>query len=186
MANELRCVYSKTGATVTAKAFYDNAGTMAQRTGTASLTEDVTGIYGGDASGITGLVNDDTVVYYDGTAIIASETYDDGSPAQVDLIDAPNSTAIAVMQSGLSTHTAANVATEIFDFTGITAGGDWSFEKVLKVLAAWTAGNWRLKVGDSTKQQLIDPDDQATVILEQQLTRSPDSGETYRSIEVLI
>ena len=103
MANELKLIYPKTGATVTAKAFYDNAGTLTQRSGTAPLTEDADGIYRGNAVDITGLNNGDMVIYYDDMAIIASETYDDGTPPQVDLIDTPNATAVAAIQTSLAT-----------------------------------------------------------------------------------
>ena len=79
MANELKLIYPKTAATVTAKAFYDNSGTLTARSGTASLTEDVAGIYRGDAADITDLTKGDLVIYYDEGAIIASETYTEAS-----------------------------------------------------------------------------------------------------------
>jgi len=79
MANELRLAYANTGATITCKAFYDVTGTMTDRTPTISLDEDVAGIYGGDAD--AGWEAGDTLVYYDGTTIVASETYLDSKDA---------------------------------------------------------------------------------------------------------
>jgi len=72
------------------------------------------------------------------------------------------------------------------EMTGITEGGTWQFDKVVKIITAWIAGNWRLKETDTTKQELLDPDDGTTVILEQSLTHSPDAGSNYRDITVKI
>ncbi len=170
MANELILTYAKTGATVTAKAFYNNAGTMTQRTGIASLTEDVAGIYGGDAADITGLTAGDTVVYYDGSVIVGSETYGLVSQIQSGLALSteiaalqshgdstwPTATGFAVpgsqmalttatitsVKDGLSTHSASDAATAVLNSTGITAGGTWTLRKILKVMAAWAVGKW--------------------------------------------
>ena len=80
----------------------------------------------------------------------------------------------------------ADIVAGILAMTGVTEGGTWAFDKVLKILNAWAAGNWIVKSTDTTVQQLIDPDDGETVILEQSLTRSPSSGEAYRDITVEI
>jgi hypothetical protein len=50
------------------------------------------------------------------------------------------------------------------------------------ILAAWTAGNWRVKPTDSTKQELLDAEDNATVILEQTLSETGN----YKVVTVLI
>lgn len=69
---------------------------------------------------------------------------------------------------------------DIMNYTGFTAGGTWTLEKAFKVITAWTAGNWQLKSGTTDTQELLDPDDGETVILEQKLkTTTP-----YRTITV--
>lgn len=71
---------------------------------------------------------------------------------------------------------------DILTSLGITEGGSWTLQKALKVITAWVAGNWRVKATDEDVQELIDPDDESTVILEQTLsTTTP-----YRVIEVKI
>ncbi len=81
---------------------------------------------------------------------------------------------------------AVELVTAMKAMTGVTEGGTWTWEKCLKIMHAWIAGNWRLKVGDSTTQQLLDAEDGSTVILEQSLTRAPAGGSYYREITVLI
>jgi hypothetical protein len=39
-------------------------------------------------------------------------------------------------------------------------------------MAAMQAGNWRVKVAEDTKQELLDADDQTTIILEQEVTEN--------------
>ncbi len=70
--------------------------------------------------------------------------------------------------------------------TGITVGGTWTWEKIIKITTAWIAGNWRLKSTDANVQELLDAEDGTTVILEQSLTRAPGAGLDYRSITVKI
>jgi len=70
--------------------------------------------------------------------------------------------------------------------TGITEGGTWTWEKVMTIMAAFIAGNWRVKTADSTKQELMDAENGTTVILEQSITRSPAAGSKYRDITVKI
>jgi len=70
--------------------------------------------------------------------------------------------------------------------TGITEGGTWTWEKIMKITTAWIAGNWRVKASDTTVQELLDAEDGETVILEQALTRSPAGGANYRAITIKI
>jgi hypothetical protein len=70
--------------------------------------------------------------------------------------------------------------------TGITVGGTWTWAKIMKIAAAYAAGNWRVKETDPTKQELLDAEDADTVILEQSITRSPSAGSNYRDITVKI
>ncbi len=69
--------------------------------------------------------------------------------------------------------------------TGITEGGTWTWEKVLKITTAFAAGDWRLNSA-GTKQELMDAENGTTVILEQDLTKSPANGNNYRDITVKI
>ncbi len=66
--------------------------------------------------------------------------------------------------------------------TGITEGGVWTVEKLLKVLAAWAAGNWRLKTGTSYTYELLDAEDASTVILEQTLSNTT----PYKTVTIKI
>ncbi len=91
-------------------------------------------------------------------------------------------TTIPSLITTLSTHDAAAVVTALFAATGITVEGTLTVQKMLKILSAWIAGNWRDKPGDATKQELLDADDASTVILEQALKMST----PYRTITVKI
>ena len=78
MSRELRLPYAKTGATVYCYAYYNNGGSLTVRDATpVTMTEDLTCIYGGDASEISGLTNGDLLVYWDNaeSVPIAEETY---------------------------------------------------------------------------------------------------------------
>ena len=66
--------------------------------------------------------------------------------------------------------------------TGITVGGTWTWEKIMKINAAWIAGNWRVKPSDGTKQELMDAEDNTEIILEQTLKQTT----PYRTITVKI
>lgn len=74
----------------------------------------------------------------------------------------------AIMSDITSESTALSVAmvTALMADTGITAGGTWTYEKIMKVMVAWMAGDWKDKSGVSGTYQIIDPDDGSTVILE--------------------
>jgi len=54
----------------------------------------------------------------------------------------------------------------ILNLTGITEGGTFTFAKLMKLIGAWSVGNWQLKSGSSTVYELLDPDDGSTVIAE--------------------
>ena len=81
---------------------------------------------------------------------------------------------------------AADFGAAMKAITGITEGGTWTWEKIMKITTAWAAGDWRVKPTDSTKQELMDAEDGITVILEQTLTRSPAVGDKYKDITVKI
>lgn len=82
--------------------------------------------------------------------------------------------------------TAISLSTAMKAVIGITEGGTWTWPKVMKIMTAFAAGNWRVKESDSTKQELLDAEDGTTVILEQTITRSPSAGNKYRDITVKI
>ncbi len=65
---------------------------------------------------------------------------------------------------------------------GITVGGTWTWEKIMKICTAWISGNWRIKPTDNTKQELMDAENGTTVILEQSLSQTT----PYRTITVKI
>lgn len=60
----------------------------------------------------------------------------------------------------------AGIITAIFAKTGITAGGTWTLAKILKVLAAWAAGDWQDKSGSPGTYEVLDAEDGTTKILE--------------------
>ena len=61
---------------------------------------------------------------------------------------------------------AAEMVTALMADTGFTAGGTMTYEELMKLLAGMVAGTWRDKPGDSTKQELLDADDDSTILLE--------------------
>jgi len=80
---------------------------------------------------------------------------------------------------------ATELAAAMKAITGITEGGTWTWEKIMKITTAFMAGDWRLDA-TGTKQELMDAEDGSTVILEQDITRSPSAGNKYRDILVKI
>jgi len=95
-------------------------------------------------------------------------------------------TSAALAQAPTAEMDAAELEAAMKAITGITVGGSWTWEKIMKIAAAFIAGNWRVKSSDATVQQLLDAEDGATVILEQSITRSPGAGSNYRDMTVLI
>jgi len=80
--------------------------------------------------------------------------------------DAPTKTEFDSGLAGLNDPSETEIVAALMGDTGFTAGGTMTFEELLKFTAAWLIGDWYDKVGDSTTQQILDPDDGATVILE--------------------
>ncbi len=66
--------------------------------------------------------------------------------------------------------------------TGVTAGGTWSFAKLMKVSAAFGAGKWQDKSGSPGTRELLDPDDGTTVVAEV----IPSETSPYVSVSILI
>ena len=75
---------------------------------------------------------------------------------------------------GLTAAAVTDVVAAIKAMTGFTAGGTWTYQEVIKAIAAYLLGTWQDKSGDSTTQEILDAEDDATVILEiQAATTSP-------------
>ena len=90
-------------------------------------------------------------------------------------------TTLPAQIAALNNVSAANVVTALLGDTTITAGGNWSLRKLLKVLIAWSVGLVRDKSGESGTSEILDPDDGTTVIAELLLSETS----PYRTINVL-
>ncbi len=124
----------------------------------------------------------DTVAAYIDTEVQAIKDKTDnlpGDPASETNVNA-NETKIDALP------TAAAIVAAIKAMTGITEGGTWTWEKIMKITTAFMAGDWRVKATDASVQQLMDAENGTTVILEQSITRSPATGSKYRDITVKI
>lgn len=78
--------------------------------------------------------------------------------------------------------TADAIITALMADTGFTAGGTMTYEKYLKISAAWHAGNWRSKSGSADVRELLDVDDGSTVILEMKISKTT----PYRTVTIMI
>jgi len=108
------------------------------------------------------------------------ETKVDAVQVDVDTVDTKADTIIADI-AAIDVTADIDIA-QLLTATGVTEGETWTFAKAIKVMTAWAAGNWRVKPNYPNVQQLLDPDDGVTVILEMTIsTTSP-----YRTINVLI
>ena len=77
--------------------------------------------------------------------------------------------------------TASAIVAALMADTGFTAGGTWTYEKLCKVLAAWTVGKWQLKTGETGVYEVLDPDDEETVIME----ITPAATTPYKTVAIL-
>lgn len=85
--------------------------------------------------------------------------------AKLDNLDATVTSRLAAA-SYTPPPTTADIANAIKSSTGWTAGNTMSLEQIVKILAAWSAGQWRDKEGVPGTYQILDPDDGTTVICE--------------------
>ncbi len=69
-----------------------------------------------------------------------------------------------------SDSTSEAIIAALMAHTGFTVGGTMSYETLMKLLAAWVAGTWQDKSGSSVIKELLDADDNATVVIEQTLS----------------
>ncbi len=86
----------------------------------------------------------------------------------------------ATLIAALNNVTAGEVVTALLASTGVTVGGTWTFATLLKVLAAWAAGNARSK--SATVDEILDPDNETTVIAEVTLSKTT----PFKTVEILI
>ncbi len=133
---------------------------------------DVTSASGGDATE----AKQDTIIT--ATAAIQEET--DKLNNMIDEESAGNEFTPAALTN--SAGSAAAVVAALMADTGFTAGGTMAYEKLLQLLAGMVAGNWRDKPGDSTKQEMLDADDDSTVLLEIALATST----PYKLVDIKI
>lgn len=81
--------------------------------------------------------------------------------------DSPTKAELDTGLAGLNDPTAQAVVDALMADTGITAGGTWTYEEWCKAVGAYLIGTWRDKSGTSSKtQEILDAEDDATVILE--------------------
>ena len=91
-------------------------------------------------------------------------------------------TTIPAQITGLNNVSAAAVVTAIKAMTGITAGGNYTFAQLCKIISAMLAGKWQDKAGVSGTYQVLDPDNGTTVIME----ITPAETTPQKTVSVLI
>ena len=64
------------------------------------------------------------------------------------------------------TASAIRIETPLLQQVGVTVGGTWTTAKLLKVMAAWMMGKWQDKSGVAGTYEVLDPDDETTVVAE--------------------
>ncbi len=119
------------------------------------------------ASGDATEAKQDTII----TATTAIQEETDKFNNMINEDSAGNEFTIAALTNS-AVGSAAAVVTALMADTGFTAGGTMTYEELMKLLAGMVAGTWRDKPGDSTKQELLDADDDATILLEITLATS--------------
>ena len=67
---------------------------------------------------------------------------------------------------------ADSVVTALMADTGFTTGGTMTFAELMRITAAWNAGNWREQDGVDDTYELLDADDTATVVLRMVLSQT--------------
>lgn len=83
---------------------------------------------------------------------------------------------------GFSTTTYPDIILELLSKVGFTVGGVWTYQKLMKCLAAFFIGDWRDKSGSPGIKEILDPDDGTTVVME----LTPSETTPYKSVTVLI
>jgi len=72
--------------------------------------------------------------------------------------------------------------TPILEQVGVTVGGTWTTAKLLQVMAAWMMGKWQDKSGVAGTYEVLDPDDETTVVVEV----VPQASTPQKTVTILI
>ena len=80
------------------------------------------------------------------------------------------------------TASAIRVETPILEQVGVTVGGTWTTAKLLQVMAAWMMGKWQDKSGVAGTYEVLDPDDETTVVVEV----VPQASTPQKTVTILI
>ena len=128
----------------------------------ATVTGNVNGNVGGNVTGTVG-----SVVGAVGsvTGAVGSVT---GAVGSVTAMGANSITA-----ASLNADAGVEIATSVMAHTGVTAGGTWTFEEVLRVIAALTVGTYEEDGVDASITNVLDPEDGVTVIAEITFVQAP-------------
>jgi len=103
----------------------------------------------------------DTVDDYVDTEIAAIKARTDNLPG-----DPADASDISASFAALNDTSAPEFVTALMGDTGITAGGSYTFEDFIKSLGAYSLGTWRDKDGSPGTIELLDWEDDTTVIIE--------------------
>lgn len=99
-------------------------------------------------------------------AILADTSAMDTSTELRTLLTGSDTAVSTLTYGAFNDPTAAAIVAALMADTGITAGGTYTFEDYCKAMGAYTMGTWQDKGGDSAVQELLDWEDDATVVLE--------------------
>lgn len=87
-------------------------------------------------------------------------------------VDVYRLTTNALEQGPSGGASAEEVVAALMADTGITAGGTYTYEDFCKAIGAYILGDWQDKGGDSSVQEILDWEDDTTVILEHTASES--------------
>jgi hypothetical protein len=158
-------IYTDTNDTTNIAAVLEDTGTTIP-----ALINDVNDGLVADITVINSIVNDanaNATLILEDTGTTLPALINDTNDYQVFLANDINDVTLAELDdvnNGLVS--AADVVTALMADTGITEGGTWTFEKMFKIMTAWSVGKWRDKAGVSGTCEVLDPDDGTTVIFE--------------------
>ena len=79
----------------------------------------------------------------------------------------------SITAASLNADAGVEIATSVMAHTGVTAGGTWTFEEVLRVIAALTVGTYEEDGVDASITNVLDPEDGVTVIAEITFVQAP-------------
>jgi len=164
-----------------------NGANIAQKNESTSATHDELGVYAcpldATDTGTLGRLRVEVhesgaLPWWQDFSVITAEEWDRKYGAKaVDI-----KTELAAILEDTATTLLTAMPTAIKAMTGLTEGGTWTFAKLIEVMFAMYAGKWQLKSGSETVLEILDPEDDATVIAE--YTRSPTSP--YQQVDIKI